>query len=185
MENFPYYYKIVRDKISAYLQGEKKLYVFLASIFFVVIFIGFISPSLLQNKRENWNHQLQEKLSEIRKASLSIFDERQSKLINAANELISFAGKNKELTFSTFESTLHDENFGQYQIFLFDSTNSVVASNVQTGIGGKDVWDNNVKLKTTFFRSTPLLSLLCYADKLQIEGRTYSFIIATIFETDY
>lgn len=186
MENFPDNYKIVSRKLAAYLKGGKKIYVFLAAIFFVVIFIGFISPYLLQNKKANWNQELQEKLSEIRKASLSIFDERQLKVLNTANELISFAEKNKELTFSSLETALNDdENFGQYQIYIFDSTKTEAASNVQTGIGGKDVWDNNVKLKTTFFRSTPLLSLLCYADKLQIEGKTYFFIIATIFETDY
>lgn len=186
MENFPDHYKIVNRKLAAYLKGGKKLYVFLAAIFFVVIFIGFFSPSLLQNKKENWNQELQDKLSEIRKASLSIFDERQLKLLTTANELISFAEKNKELTFSSFEAALNDDdNFGKYQIYIFDSTNTEAASNVQTGIGGKDVWESNVKLKTTFFRSTPLLSLLCYPDKLQIGGRIYFFIIATIFETDY
>lgn len=185
MENFANYYKIVSRKLSAYLQGEKKLYVFLTAIFFVVIIIGFFSPSLLQNKREKWNHELQDKLSEIRKTSQSTFDERQSKLINTANEIITFSVKNKDLTISTFESSLNDENFEQYQIFLLDSTNNEVFSNAQAGIVGQDVWNENVELKTTFFYSTPLLTSLCYGDRIHIQGRKYNLIIASIFESTY
>lgn len=185
MENFPYYYKIVRDKISAYLQGEKKLYVFLASIFFVVILIGFISPTLVQHKRETWNHELQSKLANVQKKSIALFDKRQSSLIETANAILDFATENKNLSLGSLHSILMDERFTNFQIFLLDSSNTEIFTNAQSGITGKDIWDTNAKVKSTFFRSTPLLTLLCYSDQIFLSGKKYNLITATIFETDY
>lgn len=185
MENFPYYYKIVKDKISAYLHGEKKLYVFLASIFFVVIFIGFISPSLLQHKRETWNYKLQKKLADMQEVSLASFEERQSSLIETSNIILNFSRKDRNLSYSSLQSLLLEEKFANFQIFLLDSTNVEIFTNVQSGITWKDIWDTNIKIKSTFFRSTPLQTLLCYSDQIFLKGKKYNLVTATIFETDY
>jgi len=185
VENFPYYYKIVRDKISAYLRGEKKLYVFLASIFFVVVLIGFISPSLLQNKKNSWDQALQKKLTDIQTTSLSLFEERQAPLIETANTLRDLSRESKNLSLQLFQSKLLEDKFSGYQIFLLDSTDTEIATNTHSGLTGKDIWDAKTKIRSTFFRSTPLLTLLCYADQIHIQGKSYFLITATIFETDY
>lgn len=185
MENFPYYYKIVRDKISAYLRGEKKLYVFLASIFFVVVLIGFISPSLLQYKRNSWDQALQKKLAELQTTSFTLFEERQTPLIETANIILDFSRENKNLSLQLFQSKLLEDKFSGYQIFLLDSTDTEITTNAHSGLTGKDIWDAKTKIKSTFFRSTPLLTLLSYADQIHIQGKNYFLVTATIFETDY
>lgn len=185
MENFPYYYKIVRDKISAYLQGEKKLYVFLASIFFVVIFIGFISPTLVQHKKETWNDELQSKLASIQKTSLTHFEKRQTSLINTAKKISDFVTEDKNLSLVSLKSLLQEEKFLDFQIFLLDSAQTEIFTNVQSGITGEDIGNSSLKAKATFFKSTPLQTFLCYRDEIIICGRKYYLLTSTIFESDF
>ncbi len=185
MENIPNNYKIVLNKISAHLHGEKKLYVFLTSIFFVVVCIGFLSPSLLQNKKENWNSSLQNKLSDIRKTSLSFFDEEQSSLLEAVKDIKNLLVENKNSSGLFFQSKLLDDKFSQYQIFLVDSANTEIASNATIGIGRKDIFDLKYRLRQTYFHSSPLLTLLCYVEEISIHNRKFFLITAKILETNY
>ena len=185
MENFPDNYKIVLNKISTHLHGEKKLYVFLASIFFVVVCIGFLSPSLLQNKKENWNAALQNKLNEIRKTSLSFFDDKQSSLLETANALKNLSVENKNPSGQFFQSVLLEDKFSKYQIFLLDSAKTEIASNAAIGIDGKDIFDLKDKLRATYFHSSPLVTLLCYVDEISIQHRQYFLLTTKILETNY
>lgn len=185
MENFSNNYKIVFNKISAYLHGEKKLYVFLTSIFIVVVCIGFLSPSLLQNKKENWNATLQNKLNEIQKTSLSFFDEQQSSLLETASDLNNLLVENKNSSGLFFQSILLDDKFSKYQIFLLDSAKTEIASNATIGIDGKDIFNLKYKIRATYFHSSPLLTLLCYVDEISIQHRKYFLLTAKILETNY
>jgi len=185
VENFPHNYKIVLNKISAHLHGEKKLYVFLISIFIAVVCIGFFSPTLLQSKRENWSVTLQKKLNDIRKTSLAIFDEEQSSLIKTSEELKALVIENKYSSTLLFRSILRSDKFSAFQIFLLDSAKTEIASNATIGIDGKDISDMNFKRRTTYFNSSPLLTLLCYYDEISIEHRQYFLLTTKVLETNY
>jgi len=185
VENFPNNYKIVLNKISVHLHGEKKLYVFLTSIFFVVICIGFLSPTLLQNKKENWNTTLQNKLNKIQITSLSFFDDEQSSLLETATDLKNLLIENKNPSELFFQSILLEDKFSMYQIFLLDSAHTEIASNATIGIDGKVIFDLRDKLGATYFHSSPLLTLLCYVDEISIQHRQYFLLTTKILETNY
>jgi signal transduction histidine kinase len=185
VENFPHNYKIVLNKIATYLHGEKKLYVFLTAIFFVVFAIGFFSPSLLQSKKENWNFTLQKKLENIQKTSLALFADKQSSVIKTSKELKALSVENKHLTPLLFQQILCSGKFSEFQIFLMDSTKTEVASNATIGIDGKDIFGSENKLGVTYFHSSPLLTLLYYVDELTIRHRKYFLLTTKILETNY
>jgi len=185
VENFPNNYKIVKDKISGYLHGEKKLYAFLASILFVVICIGFFSPTLLHGKKENWNSTLQNKINTIHNTSLSIFEEEQSALLSTAENLKKLSDENKYLSERTFQAILREEKFSKYQIFLLDSSKTELATTAVIGVEAKELLEAQFKTGTTYFHSSPLLTLLCYADKISLKRRSYFLLVTKIVETSY
>ena len=185
MENFPHNYKIVLNRLSAHLHGEKKYYVFLISIILAVVCIGFFSPSLLQSKRDNWHITLQKKLNDIQKNSLAIFDEEQSSVIKTAGGLKTLCIGDKNLSPILLQSLLHDNKFSEFQIFLLDSAKTEIASNAAIGIDGKDIFDTNYKQRSSYFHSSPLLTLLCYIDEVSIKNRKYFLLTTKILETSY
>lgn len=139
----------------------------------------------MQHKKETWNDELQRKLTSIQKTSLTHFEKRQTSLINTAKAISDFVTENKNLSLVSLKSLLQEERFLDFQIFLLDSTKTEIFTNVQSGITGKEIWESNVKAKSTFFRSTPLQTLLCFSDQIFIRGGKYQLIVSTIFETDY
>jgi len=185
VENSPHHHKIGFTKIEAHLKGEKKLYVLLTAIFFVVLIIGFISPTLLQNKKEHWNSTLQEKLAAIRQNTISIFEKRQTNLLDAASELKKSIEQNKIIDETFPQNLFHDEAYSGFQIFLLDSLLSEAASNATIGLEGREILTTKNGFGTTYFHTSPLITLLCYNEQVKIQNKNYFLLVTSLFETSY
>lgn len=185
MENFLNNYKIVAAKLSGYLRGEKKLYVFLTAVFIAIISIGFFSPSFLQHKKDNWNTTLQYKLNDIQNTSIKCLGKEQTSLIATSNELKEILTKSRNFSEQFFASVLSNERYTDYKIFIFDSAKTELATNAVPGIEGKEILILNPNLRTTFFSASPLLTLFSFADEFQIKEQRYYLLVSKILETTY
>jgi len=183
VENSPNHHKIKLSALTEHLRGEKKLYILLAALFAVILLIGFISPSLLHQKRDTWNTTLETRLQNINTSTVSIFNEKQQQLHvvldNLSNELQASASPQKSL------EILKEEKYSSYQIFLLDSVNHEVGTNAVIGADAGEIIAGNAQTEGSYFYTNPLITLICKFKNVRVAGEHFRLLAAKVIETDY
>lgn len=146
--------------------GNKKYFLLLSILILLIVSLGFLTPVLVENKKKNWDSELNEKIKLINDQTIAIFDKRQKELISILREC---ANKiSKEENYEKIFEIINSREYANYNVILFDKKGDVVAWN-------KDFMITKYSLHSppleTFFSQIDLRTVLAVYDTLEFNNR--------------
>lgn len=160
--------------------GNKKYFLLLSILILLIISLGFLTPVLVENKKKNWDSELNEKIKLINDQTIAIFDKRQKELISILREC---ANKiSKEENYEKIFEIINSREYANYNVILFDKKGDVVAWN-------KDFMITKYSLHSppleTFFSQIDLRTVLAVYDTLEFNNRKKKLLLSSDFEKNY
>ncbi len=64
------------------LKGDRKYFTIVFFILVIIFISGIITPLLIQQERNNWDHYLSKKISSIETSVNSLYEKKEDKVLN-------------------------------------------------------------------------------------------------------
>ena len=74
-------------KLTKFFKGDRKYFAIVFFILILVLIIGILTPLFIDSRNQNWEEQLIEKNHEIENSVYDLFNEKESKLLDAKTSL--------------------------------------------------------------------------------------------------
>ena len=119
-------------KISGYFRGDRKYFAIVFFILVMIFVVGLVTPFLIENKKENWNEELSNKIIGIEEGIKAILYEKESQLI-ATKDQIKIELRNSlnvtDYEYGKLNSLVNRDDYKNYSLEIVAPNGKIIAWN--------------------------------------------------------
>ncbi len=164
---------------------------YFAIVLFVLILFflsAFISPLLIENRKENWNRELSEKINEIKTSVMELFKEEEKNLLSAISVLKNELHKTlspDNTSYGRLIKLVNENRYSNYSIEIFAPNGRLIAWNNIIAVPQNELFPLDHPVGETYFFNKDLITYLTTVDTFHIENDVFYFSASLPFEKHY
>lgn len=175
-------------KFTKFFKGDRKYFAIVFFILILVLVIGILTPVFIDSKNQNWEEQLIEKNHEIENLVYDLFNEKESKLLDAKTSLksgLAHTLSDKKYAYGELISLVNSERFVNYSVEIIAPNGKIIAWNELIAIEQNDIFPLNFPLNEVHFYSSGLITYLSVIDTVSIKNDIFYLAVSQPFEKHY
>jgi two-component system, NtrC family, nitrogen regulation sensor histidine kinase NtrY len=176
------------NKFFNRFKDDRKYFAIVLFILFLLLISGFITPLLVDQKKENWSEELSRRISEIETSVVSIYKEKEHNLLNISAGIkaqLHEALKPGNNSYGTLIEILNSEEYDKYSLEIFAPNGRLIAWNNNIAYPQEDVFPLAAPAGEVHFNSTDLITYLSVIDTLLVESDLFYFAASLMIEKQY
>lgn len=178
----------MKKKILNILQGDRKYFTIVFFIFVLLFVSAILTPSIIDNKRADWNKELFSKINDIEFSVNNQFSQKTNSLLNLSGSL-KYDLKNIFTTgdeaYREIIKILNRKSIEDYSIGIFAPNGRLIAWNNPVVITQEELFPLNSPLGEIYFYDTDLVTFISLIDSVVIDNDIFFLTISKPIEKKY
>ncbi|MFO7525613.1 MAG: ATP-binding protein [Ignavibacteriaceae bacterium] len=178
----------MKKKILNIFQGDRKYFTIVFFIFALLFASAVLTPSVIENKRADWNKELFSKINDIEISVNNQFSKKTTSLLNLSgnlkNDLKNIFTSGDE-AYREIIKILNRKSIEDYSIGIFAPNSRLIAWNNPVVITQDELFPLNSPLGEIYFYDTDLITYLSLIDSVIIDNDIFFLTISKPIEKKY
>ena len=170
------------------LKGDRKYFTIVFFILVVIFISGIITPLLIQQERNNWDHYLSKKISSIETSVNSLYEKKEDKVLITSSEIkskLSHTLKPGVNSFGQLITLVNSDDYQDYSVEVFAPNGKLIAWNESVAISQEDIFPLERPMGETYFYRNNLITYLTVVDTLLIENDQFFYAVSLPIEKHF
>jgi len=178
----------MQRKLLHIFKDDRKYFAIVFFILFTIIISAFVTPVLMENKRENWNKELSDKVKGIESQTIFLFKEKENEILAKSIEIkrrLSRVLSPKNISYGSLIKLVSKEEFKNYSIEIIAPNGKLIAWNEKVAIPQEEIFPLYFPAGEAYFYNTELLDYFTVVDTIHLETDLFYFIISLPIDKHY
>ena len=175
-------------KILEYFRGDRKYFAIVFFILVMIFVVGLVTPVLIENKKDNWNEELSNKIIGIENGIKSILSEKESQLVSTKDQIKIELRNSLNVTdyeYGKLNSLVNRNDYKNYSLEIVAPNGKIIAWNSSPAIEQEEIFPFVYPINETHFFNSPLITYLSIIDTVILHSDRFYLLLSQPIEKHY